>query len=80
VRTIGIARRIDDLGRIVVPVEFRRLLGLRVNDELEIAVEGDHIVMTKADAACVFCGTIADLHTFKGKEVCGDCKAELSEG
>lgn len=76
-KTIGIARRIDELGRIVIPVEFRRVLGIRDGDELEIAVEGARITLTKVEAACAFCGALTDLHAFHGRHVCGPCLTEL---
>ena len=78
-KTVGIPRKIDDLGRIVVPVEFRRLLGIREGDELEIALEGDRLVLTRMAPACALCGAIADLRPFRERQVCGDCVEKMRE-
>ena len=69
----GLPRRIDHLGRIVVPVELRRMLGISAGDELEIAVKEGSITLTKSTLSCVFCGTEKDLRTYKDRQVCGDC-------
>ena len=55
-KSTGIVRRIDDLGRVVLPIELRRTLDLEVRDPVEIFIEGDAIVLRKYDAACLFCG------------------------
>jgi transcriptional pleiotropic regulator of transition state genes len=77
VKSIGIPRKIDHLGRIVVPVEFRRLLGIHDGDELEIALDGDHLLLRKVDPACALCGAIADLQPFRDRQVCAGCIDEL---
>ena len=74
----GIARKVDDLGRIVLPVELRRAFGIRVGDELTISVEGDRIVLTPAGHHCVFCGGDEGLRPFRGREVCTDCASALA--
>lgn len=76
-RTVGIPRKVDHLGRIVVPVEFRRLLGIHEGDELEVVMEGDRIVLAKVDPACVFCESIAGLRPFREKWVCEACASDL---
>lgn len=73
----GIARKIDDLGRIVIPAETRRLFNIREGDHLYIAVEGGSIVMRKMIDTCTFCGDDADVTQFKGRGVCGDCRSQL---
>jgi transcriptional pleiotropic regulator of transition state genes len=80
VKEVGIARRVDDLGRIVLPAELRRLFGIGPGDAIDIAVDGDAIVLRKVDRACVFCDGITDLRDFRGRSVCGRCAAELSPG
>ncbi len=60
-KSTGIVRRIDDLGRVVLPVELRRTLDLEVRDPVEIFIEGDAIVLRKYDAACLFCGATREL-------------------
>ena len=68
------ARKVDDLGRIVLPVELRRLHGIKTGDALEISVDGDAIVLRKLLQGCVFCGEIEGLTVFRGRSVCPTCK------
>lgn len=74
----GMARKVDDLGRIVLPVELRRLHGIQTGDALEISVDGDAIVLRKLAAGCVFCGRTESLHTFRGRWLCVECRRALS--
>ena len=73
----GIVRRIDDLGRIVLPVELRRTLELETGDSLEILVEDNTIILKKYQPACIFCDDAKDIVNFKGKNVCPNCIKEL---
>lgn len=77
---IGMVRKIDDLGRIVVPAETRRLFNIHEGDELAISVERDAIIIRKLQAVCVFCGTTEDVSTYRSRGVCGRCRGELSAG
>ena len=74
----GLPRRIDHLGRIVIPVELRRLLGIAEGDYVGFSVDGDRIVLEKLEERCTFCATPSDLQSFKGKLVCAACATELS--
>ncbi len=74
----GIARKIDDLGRIVIPAETRRLFSIREGDQLTISVEDDTIVLRKLDSTCTFCGSTENVSPFKGKGLCSDCRDELT--
>lgn len=76
-KSTGIVRRVDELGRIVIPMEIRRTFGIEIKDPLEIFIQGDAIVLAKYQPVCVFCGRSSRIETFKGKSVCQDCKAEL---
>lgn len=76
-KEIGIARRVDDLGRIVLPSELRHLFGIAPGDAMDVSIDGDAIVLRKVDLACVFCDGVADLRTYRGKEVCGACVIAL---
>ena len=76
-KTTGIVRKLDELGRIVVPIELRRTLGIGAKDSLEILVEDDHIVLKKYHPACVFCGDARDVVAFKDKLVCRRCLRAL---
>lgn len=78
--TTGMARKVDDLGRIVLPVEMRRMFGIRPGDELEIGVDGASIMLRKIEARCVFCGAEAGLRPYRQKQVCSPCSTELSTG
>lgn len=73
----GIARKIDDLGRIVIPAETRRLFNIREGDHLFIAVEGGSIVLRKLTDTCTFCGSESKVTQFKGKGICSGCRAQL---
>ena len=69
----GMARKVDDLGRIVLPVEMRRQFGIRPGDEMEISVDGGAIQLRKIEARCVFCDGVDGLRTFRSKQVCEGC-------
>lgn len=73
----GIARKIDDLGRIVIPAETRRMFNIREGDHLYIAVEGGNIVLRKMTDSCTFCGADHGVTQFKGKGICGSCRSQL---
>jgi AbrB family transcriptional regulator, transcriptional pleiotropic regulator of transition state genes len=74
----GMVRKIDDLGRIVVPAETRRLFNIHEGDELSISVEEDSIILRKLEATCVFCGSTTDVKSFKGRGLCIRCRGEIS--
>lgn len=78
-KAIGMARKVDQLGRIVLPAELRRLFGIREGDLVEIYVEDNHIVLAKVEAHCIFCASTNDLHEFAGKLVCRSCTDQLRE-
>jgi transcriptional pleiotropic regulator of transition state genes len=77
-RSTGIIRRIDELGRIVIPIEIRKRFGLGEKDPLEISVEEDTILLAKPHSVCVFCGRDAALREHRGRAVCRDCITELA--
>ncbi|HET6811539.1 MAG TPA: AbrB/MazE/SpoVT family DNA-binding domain-containing protein [Acidimicrobiales bacterium] len=77
IKATGLPRRIDHLGRIVVPVEMRRMLEISPGDELEISVQGDSITLSPLKKGCVFCGTEEGLRTYRDKEICPSCASEL---
>lgn len=78
-KSTGIIRRVDDLGRIVLPIELRRMLDIAERDELEIYMESDHIVLRKYEPACLFCGADRKLVAHNGKNVCRDCVRKMAE-
>ena len=72
------SRKVDDLGRIVLPVELRRQLGIRAGDELDIAVDGATVLLHKIESRCVFCDSLESLRGYREKQVCGNCITELN--
>ena len=76
-KATGIVRRIDELGRIVLPIELRRTLDISEKDSLEIYMDGTSIVLKKYHPACVFCGDGKDIVSYRGKNVCPKCCQEL---
>lgn len=79
-KSTGIVRKIDELGRVVIPVELRRLLNLEVKDAVEIYTEADTIIFKKYEPACIFCGQARGTVSIKGKIVCKSCLEELKKG
>jgi transcriptional pleiotropic regulator of transition state genes len=79
VKAIGMARKVDQLGRIVLPAELRRLFGIHEGDLVEIFVEDGRIVLAKVEDHCTFCGATTDLREFSGKLVCHTCVERLRE-
>lgn len=78
-KSTGIVRKVDELGRIVLPIELRRTLDIAEKDALEIYVDGDNIVLHKYQPACVFCDSTDGVIEYKGKNVCRDCAKKLGE-
>lgn len=79
-RSTGIVRRLDELGRIVIPIELRRTLDLADRECLEIFTEGDQIILKKYEPACIFCGEVKDVINYKGKNVCKQCLEDIKNG
>jgi transcriptional pleiotropic regulator of transition state genes len=78
-KSTGIVRKIDELGRIVLPIELRRTYDLAVKDAVEIYTDDDKIVLKKFQRACIFCGEAENVVEFKGRTVCEKCAAELGK-
>ncbi len=76
----GIVRRIDELGRLVIPKEYRKIFGIDVGDQLDMTLSGDGILIRKVQHACVFCGSQDDLGMFRNRLVCAACVAALRVG
>jgi len=76
-KSTGIVRKVDELGRIVLPIELRRTLDIAEKDSLEIYVDDNRIILKKYEPTCVFCGSSKDVLTFKGKNICPTCLNEL---
>lgn len=78
-KSTGIVRKVDELGRIVLPIELRRTLNIEVKDALEIYVDDDSIMLRKYEPACIFCGSADNVTEFKGKNICEHCLRELTK-
>lgn len=76
-KATGIVRKVDELGRIVLPIELRRTLDIEIKDPIEIFVDNEYILLKKYQPACVFCGNAKNIQHIKGKNVCEDCINEL---
>ena len=76
-KSTGVVRKVDELGRIVLPIELRKLMDINVKDSLEIFTDGDSVVLRKYMPACVFCADASDVIYFNGKRVCRKCLEQL---
>lgn len=72
------SRKVDDLGRIVLPAEMRKSFGIREGDRLDISVEEEQIILSRHMEGCVFCRSTDDLKEFKDRYICATCTQELS--
>ena len=79
VKSTGIVRKVDELGRIVLPIELRRVLNINEKDSLEIFVDSNQIILKKYEPACIFCGGASDIVSFKGHNICKCCMEEISK-
>lgn len=78
-KSTGIVRNVDELGRIVLPIELRRTMNISVKDPVEIFVDSDRIVLKKYNPCCIFCGSEKNVTEFKDKLICGSCRKALAE-
>lgn len=72
-KSTGIVRKVDELGRVVIPIELRRTLGIEVKDALEIYVDGEKIILKKYEPACIFCGNADNVKHYHNRIVCREC-------
>lgn len=77
-KSTGIVRKVDELGRVVIPIELRRTMGIDEKDALEIYVDNEKIILKKYEPACIFCGNAADIQDYQGKRVCKDCAKDMA--
>lgn len=78
-KSTGVVRKVDELGRIVLPIEIRKTLDIQQKDAIEIFIDEDRIVLQKYQPACLFCGQMEDVVYFNGKRVCAACIAKMKE-
>ena len=76
-KSTGVVRKVDELGRIVIPIELRRTLDIAEKDSLEIYVDGETVILKKYQPACIFCGEAKDVTNYRGKNICKSCLSEL---
>ena len=76
-KSTGIVRKVDELGRIVLPIELRRTLDIEEKDSLEIYVEEESIILKKHQPSCIFCSNVRGLITYNGKKICTACTQNL---
>ena len=74
-----IVRKVDELGRIVLPIELRRTLDIAEKDSIEIYVDESNIILKKYEPACIFCGNSKNVEIYKTKNICSDCMTDLSK-
>ena len=75
----GIVRRLENLGRVVIPIEMRKTMGIDIKDPVEIYSDEDTIIIRKYQESCMFCGAQDNLTEFREKCICADCLQELKE-
>lgn len=78
-KSMGIVRKMDDLGRIVLPAELRRQFDIAEKDAIEIFTENDKIILKKYEPSCIFCNNAKDTVSFNNKMVCRNCIKQLGE-
>ncbi len=78
-KTIGIVRKVDELGRIVLPIELRRTLDIAVRDELEIYLDDDKVILRKYEPSCIFCDASRNLVSYEGKNICSECAKKIGK-
>ena len=76
-KSTGIVRKVDELGRIVLPIEIRRSLDINVKDPVEIFIDNERIILQKYSPSCIFCGDADNIVFFNGKRICAKCLEEI---
>lgn len=77
-KSTGIVRKVDELGRVVIPIEIRNKFDISEKDPLEIYVDGSSIVLKKFESSCIFCGNTKNLTAYKNKLICNKCAEKIS--
>lgn len=78
-KSVGIVRRVDELGRIVLPIELRNKMDIKTKDSVEIFVDEDKIILKKYSPACIFCGNTDDAFYYEGKLICKHCLEAMNK-
>ena len=77
-KSTGIVRKLDELGRVVIPKEIRNKLDIEEKDPIEIYIDGNSIILKKFESGCIFCNNSKDLSTFKDKLICSKCLDKIT--
>ncbi len=77
-KSTGIVRKVDELGRIVIPMELRKHFGIDIKDPLEIYVEDGKIILSKYEPACIFCGSTDNVVLYKNRSICESCRQRIN--
>ena len=78
-KSTGVVRKVDELGRIVLPKELRTILGINEKDSIEIFTDNDKIILQKYQPACIFCNNANDIIYFNGKRLCSECISKIKD-
>lgn len=78
-KSTGIVRKVDELGRVVIPIELRNKFEIKEKDQIEIYVDGSCVVLKKYEPNCIFCGNTKDLIEYKDKLICNACSSKISD-
>ena len=78
-KSTGIVRRVDELGRVVIPIELRNKFGIAEKDPIEIYVDGSTIVLKKFEQSCIFCGNTKNLVEYQDKLICKECSKKIGD-
>jgi len=79
VKPAGVVRKVDQLGRIVLPKSLRKRYQMNEGDPVEILVQGDHIILERYRPRCVFCGSMEEVREFKERYLCASCIQDMSQ-
>ena len=78
-KSTGIVRTVDELGRVVIPIEIRNKFDIAEKDPIEIYVDGSNIILKKYEQSCIFCGSSKDLSDYKEKPICSKCASQIAK-
>ena len=78
-KSTGIVRKVDELGRIVLPIELRRTMDIAEKDAIESYVDGASIILRKSEPTCIFCGDAKNVINYRGKNICPNCLKEMKK-
>ena len=78
-KSTGIVRKVDELGRVVLPMELRNTFNINPKDPIEIYVDGDKIILRKHEPCCTLCGSAGESVIYNDKQICKACVEALNK-